>query len=112
MVLLFFGAAALHRCSARRKAADNIIFVRTYKPYMYKTDKKQNIAFVLKTALADRLGRRTFPTIYANLDVAMEKVVAVFNVAKDSNHLEFDETKVRRRYELEPLLPFASKNTT
>ena len=85
--------------------ADNIVFVRTYKPYMYKTDNKLNIAFVLKTALADRLGRRNFPAIYSNLDGMLEKVVPVFNVAEDSNYLEFNEKKVSRRYELEPLMP-------
>lgn len=87
------------------KAADNIVFARTYTPYMYETENKLNIAFLLKTALADRLGRRNFLAIYSNLDVALEKVVAVFNVAKDSNSLEFNKVKVCRRYKLEQLLP-------
>ncbi len=92
-------------CSFVFLLTDNIVFARTYIPYMYKVNKKLNIAFVLKTAFADQLERRHYPSLYDHLDVVLEKVVPVFGLAQDSNCLEFNEVKVRRRYALEPQLP-------
>lgn len=78
----YYSSDPLHATDVQpgEKAADNIVFAHTYKPYMYKVNEKLNIAFALKTAFADQLGRRHYPSLYDHLDVALEKVAPVFDV--------------------------------